>query len=129
MSQPQRNYGPASPYGSKIKSTREFLDKFLKLCRERRPCDVGYAKHHIYWEMRKEMLAANPKESFDKKCARIQCNALQRITDAYHHYNPDTPMTDVYAEMCLLTIDEYIGLVEAAVDLPKEACRDGSTSD
>ncbi len=74
------------------------------------------------------MLAENPNETFDKKCARIMGNALQRIMDAYHHCNPDSKTNEMFMEISMLTINEYIGLLEYAIDLPREFCRDGPTN-
>jgi len=128
MSQPQRNYGPDSPYGFKNKSTTTFLTLFLELCKEKRPCNVSHVQYVIYWKMRKDMLKEDPNESHDKKCARIMGNGIQRIHDTYYHYNPDVDMNDVMTEISLLTINEYISLLEAAIALPKEHCRDGSTT-
>lgn len=102
---------------TKLKSTREALEIYLKIYEDYHPICRNSANtlfHRQLTEIHKD---------FDTAC-KVSRNAACRIRSAYDKLYPDTKPHDIVYKTGLISIGDYIDLIKTALQLPKELCND-----
>lgn len=106
--------------GRKLASTKPALEWYLAFYKEHHPCD----RQSVGTEMFYKYISQLPEYLFFEQRQRIFNNVSRRLSCAFMVLHPETMMHEWHQKSGLLSIDDFIDVIEYAIKMDKSLCDD-----